>query len=185
MTVAGGKSTSQGLKQGVPQGSVLGPVLFSIYILPHGDIVKKYGLNCHLYEDDTQLYLSFNGCEPSSSSEAIIQLESCITEIRAWMLSNKLKLNGDKTKFLQFHPGLAVTNSNQKTTINIGPDHVEPSQKAKNLGVIFDPALSMSTHITATCKAENINLYILSRIKKYLSPQALKTAVPALISSNN
>ncbi len=181
VTVAGGKSTSQELRQGVPQGSVLGPVLFSIYTSPIGDIVKKYGLNYHLYADDTQLYLSFDSCVASVGTEAIVRLESCIAEIRAWMLSNKLKLNGDKTEYLQFYPGPTVKNISDNTSMHIGSDCVSPSQQAKNLGVIFDPSLTLSAHITATCKAAFYNLHRLSRIKKYLSPQALKTAVHALI----
>ena len=103
-SVSGTKSISQDLKHGVPQGSVLGPILFSVYTLPLGDIVRKYGMNFHLYADDTQLFLSFDSCVPSTSESAIVQLEACISEIRAWMLINKLKLNDDKTEFLRFLP---------------------------------------------------------------------------------
>ena len=59
-------------------------------------------MNFHLYADDMQLFLSFDSCVPSMGDAAIIQLESCIAEIRAWMLLNKLKVNDDKTEFLCF-----------------------------------------------------------------------------------
>ncbi len=172
-----GKSTSQEIKRGVSQGLVLGPVSFSIYTLPFGDIVKKYGMDYHLYADDTQFYLSFDSCVPSRGTEAIIQLESCIAEIRAWMLAYRFKLNGDKTEFMQFLPGPAAKSTNLDTTIHIGFDSVDLSPHTKNLGVIFNSGLSMSMHITTTCKAANFNLCCLSRITKYLLADALKTYI--------
>ena len=54
----------------------------------------------HLYTDDTQSYLSFDFHDPVSNGEAITKLESCIAEIRTWMLKNKLKLNNDKTEYI-------------------------------------------------------------------------------------
>ena len=100
VSIADSKLSTQELVRGVPQGSVLGPVFFSIYTLPLGDIVRKHHMLYHLYADDMQLYLSFDSCIPSSSSAAITQLESCIADIWLWMLMNRLKLNNDKTEFL-------------------------------------------------------------------------------------
>ncbi len=68
-------------------------------------------------------------------------------------------------------------------SLHIGSDLIAVLTKAKNLGVLFDPSLNLSSHITATCKSANYQLYCISRIKRYLSPDTLKVAVHALISS--
>ncbi len=129
----------------------------------------------HLYVDDTQLYLSFDSCMPPTSGDATIQLESYIAEIRAWMLTNKLKLNGDNTDFLQLLPNTLSKNADLNITLHIGSDSGNFSSQAKNLGVTFDSGPPFITHITSMC--------CFSRIKKYLTSDALKTAVHALISS--
>ena len=80
---------------------MLGPLLFSIYCRPLGDIVRRHNLHFHAYADDTQLYISFKPNQ-SDADIAIHQLELCIEEIRSWMVSNYLKLNDQKTEFIVF-----------------------------------------------------------------------------------
>ena len=87
------------LRIGVPQGSVLGPLLFSVYIAPLSAIMRKYGISYHGYADDTSLYVRFNPKEPGSLVAALWRLEACLEEIRAWMVANKLMLNEAKTDF--------------------------------------------------------------------------------------
>ena len=106
------------------------------------------------------MFLNFDSCMPSTSDAAIIQLESCIAEIWAWMLLNKLKLNDDKTEVLCFIPNQITSNiKSHNPSICIGSDDVSLSSQAKNLGVILDPSLSLSSHITSTWKAANFHLY--------------------------
>ena len=75
-------SSCQRLDFGVPQGSVLGPILFCDYTLPLGDIMRRHDIEFHLYADDSQLLLTFN---PESSQSALAAMERCIAEVRLWM----------------------------------------------------------------------------------------------------
>ena len=94
--INGVKSKTVPLSCGVPQGSVLGHILFTIYLLPLGDIIRKHGLKFHMYADDCQLYTSFS----MSTNEAVSSMQMTIDDIRAWYAATMLKLNDDKTEML-------------------------------------------------------------------------------------
>ena len=115
-------STPVTLKYGVPQGSVLGPILFTMYTTPLGNIIRKHESNFHLYADDTQLYISFPPGVSVSKETALSCLEACIKDIKIWMTTNLLKLNDDKTELIVITTH-SNTNQNQHIGINIGDSH--------------------------------------------------------------
>ena len=97
----GSRSVFVLLNSGILQGSVLGPILFTIYTALIGDTCRNH-IEFHLYADDTQIYLSFKPSISNSKSGCIARIEKCINEINIWMTQNLLKMNSDKTEFILF-----------------------------------------------------------------------------------
>jgi len=90
-------SSVQAVQCGVPQGSVLGPLLFLLYTAELLEVIQARGLSGHAYADDTQLYGS---CLPSQTAALRTNVIHCIKDIMEWTASNRLKLNVDKSSFV-------------------------------------------------------------------------------------
>ena len=93
-------SSQRKLKYGVPQGSVLGPFLFTIYAAEVQDIIEKHGLLYHKFADDIQIYITYRPEVPMDLECALYRLRTCVAEVRSCLTRKKLKLNEDKTEFM-------------------------------------------------------------------------------------
>ncbi len=84
------------VSHGAPQSSVLGPILFTLYMFPLGNIIRKHTVNFHCYADDSQLYLSI---KPEETNQ-LAKLQACLKDVKTWMTRNVLILNSDKTEVI-------------------------------------------------------------------------------------
>ena len=93
VTILDAMSVLAELLFGVPQGSVLGPLLFVMYVLPLSDMIRRHGISLHSYADDAQLpvYVEFDLKDLNSMMTAVEALEACVEDVRTWMLRNRLK----------------------------------------------------------------------------------------------
>ena len=170
------------LSRGVPQGSVLGPVLFTTYTIPIAAICKRHGVKYHIYADDTQLYIMFDPSIPGDREHALEKLKKCIQEIRAWMLIHELKLNDDKTEFIIFQ---SKYHENRYSTSSLNFQNIifEPSDSVRNLGAYFDKYMTMERHVSELCRSSHYHLRQIGQIRKYLTRDACSNAVRSAVLS--
>uniref|UniRef100_A0A803SXN9 Reverse transcriptase domain-containing protein n=1 Tax=Anolis carolinensis TaxID=28377 RepID=A0A803SXN9_ANOCA len=170
-------SAPQPLSCGVPQGSVLSPLLFKIYMKPLGEIIRSFGVQCHLYADDVQLYHSFS----PSSKEAVQILNRCLAAVSDWMRVNKLKLHPDKTEVL-----LVSRKAEQGIGLQPVLDGVALPLKAqvRSLGVLLDSSLSLEPQVSAVARGAFAQLKLVRQLRPYLGKPDMVTVVHALVTSH-
>ena len=167
------------LQCGVPQGSVLGPILFVLYTADLISLVENSGLLPHLYADDTQVYGS---CRPSAIAAFSVKLSQCLDDVAMWMSSNRLQLNSDKTEVLWCATGRRQHQlPTEALPVNGAP--VLPVTSVRNLGIYIDADLVMRTHVQRTVSCCFATLRQLRQIRRCVSADTLRTLVVSLVLS--
>ena len=167
-------SRSYKLNCGVPQGSILGPLLFNLYMLPLGNVIRRHGINFHSYADDTQLYIAVS----PEDTGPIDSLFNCILDIKSWMAENFMQLNQDKTEVLVIGPEAM----REKLNFKLETLALKPSDKVKNLGVVFDSNLTFEHHIKHITKNGFYHLKNIAKVRPFLSRANTETLIHAFIT---
>ena len=166
--VNGSFSSWQKLKHGVPQGSILGPLLFNIFINDMFFFIKD--TNMANYADDSTLYTMNTNIE-----NLLKTLESETTTILDWFRVNEMKPNDDKCH-------LMVCNHNN-LSVKLGKETIKSIESVKLLGITIDNNLNFTDHVSELIKKGNQKLHALTRISNYLSEDKLKLIMKTFIQS--
>ncbi len=179
--IEGETSDPNGLVCSVPQGSKLGPRLYSDYTLPLGMLLRFLVIIYHFYADDSQL-LRISSFKESDQRDAVNHLERSIHVVAEWMFKNKLKLNPTKTEFITIS---SARNAEKviPSTLKLDDGIIERSQHVRNLGVTMDSHLDMQTHVSTTRRLCYFYIGWIKQIRPFLCESDAKMLVHALVIS--
>jgi hypothetical protein len=163
------------LTSGVPQGSILGPLLFNLYMLPLGQIIKNTQVSYHSYADDTQLYLALS----PTDKDPLGSLCDCLDQINSWLSQNFLQLNKEKTEVILF----GRKDGKDKMATLFRAKGFEVRTKVRNLGVIIDSDLNFDNHMRAVTRTSFYHLKNIAKLRDLMSQSDLEKLVHAFISS--
>ena len=175
---AGGiESQLANVNVGVPQGSVLGPLLFILHI---NDMKSSTQMNVLNFADDTVLYMDFDGL---NNVENFINNE--LEKVNVWMETNHLRINASKTKYMIFAPNNEIFSHASNIKLKIGKSlHLEQVDEYKYLGLIIDSKLTWNSHIQRLHSKLSQSLGILYRCRHYLNKKSLILLFHSLFSTH-
>ena len=168
--VNGSFSSWKEMKLGVPQGSVLGPLLFNIFINDIFLLLNETEI-CN-YADDTTIY-----CSHKELQEVTLRLENDTVKLSNWFAENFMKLNEEKCHLLVFGE------KDTEISINVGPSVIKESKEEKLLGVVIDQKLNFKQHLNTVCRKASQKLHALARASTYMPKEKTRMVMRAFIMS--
>ena len=175
--VGGNRSAEVLCEYGVLQGSVLGPLLFTLYIAPVANVITSHGVSHLQYADDTQLYIALD------KDESIGILQNCADAVYSWFAQNGLSLNPEKSEAILLGTGARLRREDQIPSVSFAETTVGTRTSVKSLGVTIDSGLTFNEHVDNICKASAYHIRSLRHIRKFIDEDAATSVATALVSA--
>ena len=175
----GKRSAASDVVCGVPQGSVLGPILFIIYTADLASIVTDHGLSSHQYADDCQI---FGSCPESNLHKLASDVSCCVDRVADWMGSNRLQLNASKTEVMWCASARRLSRL-PTDSLPVAGSSVLPVSVVRDLGVFIDSDLGASTQVRRTVSRCFAALRQLRQLRRFVSNDCFRSLVVSLVHS--